>query len=575
MHELDPQTMKNVNKWLEGSYDDETKRSIRHLRETDPKQLIDAFYTHLEFGTGGLRGIMGVGTNRMNRYTVCSATQGLANYLKKQPGKDFSVFIGYDSRHDSRFFAEESAKVLAANGIKVYITQDLRPTPLVSFGCRYKKCSAAIMITASHNPPSYNGYKVYWSDGGQVLPPHDIGIIEEAQKITDFSQVKILNSFDSPLIEEVSSEVDDAYYNAIAKEQLLPEQNRKSGNELKIVYTSLHGAGITLIREALHRWGFDNLILVSEQVTPDERFPNAPSPNPEEKKALELGIQYLMKYKADILIANDPDADRVGVVVRHEETAVILNGNQINCILMEHVCQALTDQNRLPEDGAFIKTIVTTEMMQAIANHFSQHLFNVLPGFKYIAQKIREWEEDPKGYHYLFGGEESYGYLLGTETRDKDAIICSALICEAALQQKLQHKTLVDSLKELYKKYGFYEEGLISVKFSETKEGKEQMAQAMQGMRKAPPSSICGSKVTCFEDYSTRIRHDLLTGESYPLSLPKSNVLLFKLADQTKIIVRPSGTEPKIKLYCGTVDKPEGMVNDYLKEVEALLTRIQ
>jgi len=572
MYELDAQTTKNVNAWLEGTYDESTKNAIRELKSEDPKKLIDCFYKNLEFGTGGLRGIMGVGTNRMNRYTVCAATQGLANYLKKQSGKDFSVFIGYDSRHDSRFFAEESAKVLAANGIKVYITEDLRPTPLVSFGCRFKKCSAAIMITASHNPPEYNGYKVYWNDGGQVLPPHDVGIIQEAAKILDFSQVKILGSFDSPLIEEVSSEVDLAYYAAIAKEQLLPEQNKKHGSELKIVYTSLHGTGITLIREALHRWGFDNLILVSEQVIPDGRFPNAPSANPEERKALELGIEYLKKNKADLLIANDPDADRVGVVVRHGDDITILNGNQINCILMEHVCHALTKQKRLPANGAFIKTIVTTEMMQAIADNYKQSLFNVLPGFKYIAQKIREWEGTPDSYKYLFGGEESYGYLLGTETRDKDAIICSALICEAALNQKLQGKTLIDALEDLYKKYGFYDEALVSVKFPETKEGRDQMAAAMDALRKAPPSTIGGCKVIGLEDYWLQKKINVLTGEVSALTLPKSDVLSFRLADHTKIIVRPSGTEPKIKLYCGTVSLPEGTTDRYLNEIRGLLT---
>lgn len=570
---LDTQTSQNVKAWLEGSYDQATKDEINHLLETSPKDLIDAFYRHLEFGTAGLRGIMGVGTNRMNRYTVCAATQGLANYLRKQPQQEFSVFISYDSRHNSRFFAEESAKVLAANGIKVYITKELRPTPLVSFGCRYKKCSAAIMITASHNPPQYNGYKVYWNDGGQVLPPHDVGIIAEAEKITDFSQVKIIDSFDSPLIKEVSTEVDDAYYAATAAEQLLPNQNKQHGEKLKIIYTSLHGTGITMIREALHRWGFDNVILVSEQVTPDGDFPHAPSANPEEKKALELGIEYLKKHQADLLIANDPDADRVGVAVRHGDEITILNGNQMACILMEHVCESMTTQKNLPQMGAFIKSIVTTEMMQSIADHYSQHLFNVLPGFKYIAEKIREWEKTPNSYRYLFGGEESYGYLLGTQTRDKDAIICSALICEAALNQKLQNKTLVDVLEDLYTKYGCFDEGLISVKFLDTKEGKELMTVAMEGLRKAPPKIIGGTNVVCFEDYLMQVKINVKTGETSLLSLPKSNILLFRLEDQTKIVVRPSGTEPKIKLYCGTVNQNEGKTQYYLEEVKKFLAR--
>jgi phosphoglucomutase/phosphomannomutase len=570
MYELDNQTIKNVNSWLDGSYDEETKNEIRHL-QSNPKELIDCFYTNLEFGTAGLRGIMGVGTNRMNRYTVCAATQGLANYLKTQPGNNFSVFIGYDSRHNSRTFAEEASKVLAANGIKVYLTKELRPTPLVSFGCRYKKCSAAIMITASHNPPEYNGYKVYWNDGGQVLPPHDIGIIREAEKITDFSQVKTLHTLDSPLIEEVLTEVDNAYYSAIANEQLLPEQNKKHGAKLKVVYTSLHGTGITMIREALHRWGFDNIILVAEQVTPDGDFPHAPSANPEEKKALELGIEYLKKYDADLLIANDPDADRVGIVVRHGDEITILNGNQTCCLLAEHVCHARAKQKNLPANGAFIKTIVTTEMMKDITDKYSQALFNVLPGFKYIAEKIREWESKKDSYSYLFGGEESYGYLLGTATRDKDAIICSALICEAALNQKLQNKTLVDALKDLYKTYGQYVETLFSAKYSETKEGKDQMAAAMERLRRTPPKIIGNSKVVIFEDYLSRTKIDLRSGETTAISLPKSNILLFRLEDQTKIVIRPSGTEPKIKLYCGTVDQPEGTNEKYLEQVRSLL----
>lgn len=572
MYELDTQTLKNVNAWLEGSYDDATKAKIRDLQLTNPKELIDAFYTNLEFGTAGLRGIMGVGTNRMNRYTVCAATQGLANYLKTQPGGNFSVFIGYDSRHDSRLFAEEASKVLAANGIKVYLTKDIRPTPLVSFGCRYKKCSAAIMITASHNPPEYNGYKVYWNDGGQVLPPHDIGIILEAHKIQDYSQVKRLDTLNSPLIEEVSTEVDDAYYAATSAEQLLPAQNKEHGSKLKVVYTSLHGTGITLIREELKRWGFEELILVKEQVTPDGDFPNAPSANPEEKKALDLGIEYLIKYKADLLIANDPDADRVGVVVRHGDEITILNGNQMACILTEHVCHAKKRENKLPKNGAFIKTIVTTEMVQSIADHYSQKLVNVLPGFKYIAEKIREWESSPDGYQYQFGGEESYGYLLGTATRDKDAIICSALICEAALNQKLQNKTLVDALEDLYKKYGNYVESLVSVKYSETKEGKEKMAKAMENLRKAPPTHIGNSQVVIFEDYLTRKHTDLLTGKTSEITLPKSNILLFRLENGTKIVIRPSGTEPKIKLYCGTINQPDGTNDTYLQEIKALLS---
>lgn len=571
MYDIDSKTSQTINTWLEGSYDEATKEEIRKLQRVNPNELVDAFYTHLKFGTGGLRGIMGVGTNRMNKYTICAATQGLANYLKKETEGERSVFISYDSRHNSRLFAEESAKVLAGNGIKVYLTRELRPTPLVSFGCRFKKCSAAIMITASHNPPEYNGYKVYWNDGAQVLPPHDSGIVHEAEKITDFSQVQIVDSIASPLIEEVGEEVDNAYIEAIASQQLLPTQNSEKGSELRVVYTSLHGTGITLIRQALASWGFDKIILVDEQVTPDGDFPNAPNPNPEEKKALTLGMEYLQRVKADILIANDPDADRVGVAVRQGEQVVVLNGNQINALLMDHVCSALKSEGKLPGNGAFIKTIVTTELMQAIADQYGQNLFNVLPGFKYIAEKIREWEVSEE-YRYLYGGEESYGYLLGTETRDKDALICSALICEAALLLKLQDKTLIDGLDALYETHGFYEEDLVSVKFSETKEGQEQMLEAMSRLRSQPPKEIAGSPVISYEDYSTGTRINCKTEETESLTLPNSNVLIYMLEDKTKVIVRPSGTEPKIKLYCGTVAQKEGAPQLYLEEIRQLLT---
>lgn len=555
---LDPVTEKNVHLWLDGAYDASTKAAIKKLLDENPKEIVDSFYTNLAFGTGGLRGIMGVGCNRMNVYTVRAATQGLANYINRQPktAEGFSVLIGYDSRNHSREFAEESAKVLAANNIKVYLFKELRPTPLVSFGCRFKKCNAAIMITASHNPPEYNGYKVYWNDGAQVLPPHDKNIIDEVQKIVDPKQVKEVGDLKNPLIEEILEEVDAAYIKAIHPLQLYPEINRAEGNTLKVVYTSLHGTGITMVPRTLDDWGFTNYHFVDPQVIADGNFPTVKSPNPEEKTALSMGIDKVIQTGADLLIATDPDADRVGVAIKHNGEIILLNGNQMAAILLEHVCEALTKQKRLPEKAAFVKTIGTTELFQAICNTYKRPCINVLTGFKYIAEKIREWEKDPKeGLQYIFGGEESYGYLLGTKARDKDAVISAALICEVALQAKKKGKTLLDLLHELYAKHGFFLEKLLSVEFEETKEGKDKMAAGMNRILKDPPKHLAGKAVAAIEDYRTSIRTDLKTGATEKITLPKSNVLFFWLEDGSKAMIRPSGTEPKIKIYCGVVQK--------------------
>lgn len=566
---LDPTTQHNVDLWLNGNYDAETKEQIRKLLKENPKEIVDAFYTNLKFGTGGLRGIMGVGTNRMNRYTVGAATQGLANYLKMQPKPptgQYTVLIGYDSRNNSRSFAEETAKVFAGNGIKVYLFKNIRPVGLVSFGCRLKKCSAAVMITASHNPPQYNGYKVYWSDGAQVLPPHDQGIIDEAEKITDVSQIKMVNSITDSLIEFVDGEIDEPYLKDIVPLQCYPEQNHKYGPTLSVVYTSLHGTGITMIPRALPAWGFTQIHYVEQQIIPDGNFPTAPSPNPEEKSALKLGMELLKKVNGDILIANDPDADRVGVVVNHHGEQVILTGNQTACICLEHLCEALTKLKRMPEKAAFVKTIATTEMFKTIVTAYKKQCFDVLTGFKYIAQLINEWEAEPNGNKYVFGGEESYGYLLGTLSRDKDAILSSDLICEVALNAKLQGKTMADLLHDLYIKYGVFVDKLLSLKFEESKEGKEKMAKGFAQLQKDPPTSINGIDVVALEDYDNSVKTFLKNGTTEPLELPKSNCLLFWLADESKLLIRPSGTEPKIKIYCGVVRKKFDSVEEALKE---------
>lgn len=553
---FDPETKQHVDAWLSGPYDEESKEKIRELLKSNPSEITDAFYKNLTFGTGGMRGFMGVGSNRMNPYTVRSATQGLANYLLSQiPGKTLSVFIGYDSRHHSKEFAEEAAKVCAGNGIKVYLSSDLRPTPWVSFGCRFKHCDAAIMITASHNPPEYNGYKVYWSDGAQVLPPHDQGIIEEVNKITGLDQIKQIDTVKNPLIEYVGDEVDDAYLSAAKELAIYPKVNQENGSSLHIVYTSLHGTGITLAPRNFRLWGFPLISFVETQITPNGDFPTAHSPDPGEKETLALGIEKLIEKKGDILIATDPDADRVGVVAMHENTPFKFTGNQIACICVEHICKAYVDQKKSLERGAFVKTIVSTELFRVIAERYGAKCFDVLTGFKYIAEMIRNWEENPGGYQYIFGAEESYGYLFGTIVRDKDAISSSALIAEIALQAKMNGKTLVNLLHELHETYGIYCEITDAIKFEDTKEGQEKMQKAMQQLRTVPFNEIEGQPVVKRDDYLTSESTNLASSEKTPLSLPVSDVLVYWLEDGSKLMIRPSGTEAKIKIYCGIIQK--------------------
>lgn len=543
---MDVATEKNAQAWLDGAYDERTKAEIRRLAEENPKEFEDAFYKRLAFGTGGLRGIMGVGSNRLNTYTIGAATQGLANYLKAHVASP-SVLIGYDSRHYSREFAQETAQVLASNGIKVYLYHELRPVPLVSFGLQHKQCSAGVMITASHNPREYNGYKVYWSDGAQVLPPHDTGIIDEVNKVTDPTQVT-KSAFPHKLIEEIDGEVDKAYLETIRPLQLFPGDC----GDLKIVYTPLHGAGITMVPRALEDWGYHNVTLVEQQKTPDGDFPTVNYPNPEEPEALTLGIETLKASGSDLLIATDPDVDRVAIVAMHQGKPVAFNGNEAACLALEHLCRALTEAKGWPPKPMFVKTIVTTELFRTIAEHHGAACLDVLTGFKYIGQKIAQWEEE-KGagvttHHYIFGGEESYGCLYGTHARDKDAVITSCLLAEVALHQKRQGKTLVDLLEEIYRKYGIFREKLHSLTFP-GKEGAEQMQAMMTQLREHPPHTIGEMAVVAVEDYLNRQTYYPESGKTEPLLLPKSNVLRFWLADETKLVVRPSGTEPKMKLY--------------------------
>ncbi len=548
---VDSKTQKRIQEWLDGPFDEKTKEEIRRLKQSEPQKLSDAFFKELSFGTGGMRGTMGVGTNRMNVYTIRGATQGLARYLLEQPKPEegHCVFIGYDVRHHSREFAEEAARVLAGNGIRVLLTKEICPTPLVSYGCRHYQCSAAIMITASHNPPAYNGYKVYWSDGGQIVPPQDEGIINEVRKVKNLASIP-LAPLDSTLISWVGSKLDLAYLSEIKSLQLYPELS-----ELSILYTPLHGTGIRIIPDALKSWGYRNVRLVGEQKDPDPDFSQAPSPNPEEEKALEIGTRHLLAEKADLLIATDPDADRMGIVVVDRGRAVRLTGNQIGSLCLFHICSALTAKGELPPNAAFIKTIVTTELFSAIAKSFGAHCLDVLTGFKYIGEQMTIWEKSFSGEQFLFGAEESYGYLYGTLVRDKDAVISSCLIAEVAALAKKQNISLIDRLYQIYKKYGVYRELLKSVAFSDSAEGMAQMQALMKKLRQHPPSSIGGIPVASVEDYERQTVNNLTDGTHHRLTLPKSDVLRFWLQDGSKLVIRPSGTEPKVKIYAEVVEK--------------------
>lgn len=541
---IDQEIEKRIQRWLEGPFDPAMKEEIRRMQKSDPKQLSDAFFKDLAFGTGGMRGVMGVGTNRMNRYTIGAATQGLANYLKKQPGKNHSVFIGYDVRHHSREFAEETARVLAGNGIRVYLAKEICPTPLTSFACRHFGCSAAVMITASHNPPEYNGYKVYWKDGAQVVPPHDVGIMKEAAKIQSPDQIKMGESFI-----EVGGELDGAYLAELKKLQLHPEL---SGSPLKILYSNLHGTGIRLVPKALKEWGYTHLSFVEKQKPLDGNFTYAHSPNPENEKALKLGMEQL---KEGIFIATDPDADRVGVVALDRGKPVRLTGNQTACLCLHHICTSLTTKGEFPPNAAFIKTIVTTELFKVIAESFGGKCIDVLTGFKYIGEKIGIWEKSFDSYQFIFGAEESYGSLFGTFVRDKDAISASCLVAETAALAMKQNLSLIDRLYQIYRKYGIHRESLTDLAFSETPEGMRQMESLMNHLRGNPPSHIDGQKIITIEDYQLRKATHLITGKTHSLDLPESDVLRFWLEDGSKFVIRPSGTEPKVKIYAEVMEK--------------------
>ena len=570
-NQLEQIVMSKAQKWLDGDYDEATKKQVRYLMDNDMKELTESFYKDLEFGTGGLRGIMGAGTNRMNVYTVGAATQGLANYLKKNfAGETVRVAVAHDSRNNSRMFAERVADIFASNGFDVFLFDDLRPTPELSFAIRELKCHSGVVITASHNPKEYNGYKAYWNDGAQVTSPHDVNIIAEVEKITDNSQVMTGAAGDRITI--LGEEFDKIYLDRIKSDvQLSPESVAKY-SDMKIVYTPLHGAGMRLVPASLRNFGFTNIIMVPEQAVIDGNFPTVESPNPEERKTMAMAMELGRKEGADLVLATDPDSDRIGVALRNGKGEyVLLNGNQTLALLMSYQLTRWAERGELDGKQYVVKTIVTSQMANAVAEHFGVKCYDCLTGFKYIAKIIRENEGKTK---YIGGGEESFGYLAGDYVRDKDAVSACALAAEAAAWAKdTMGLTLYEWLQELYVKYGFFREGLVSV-VRKGKEGAEEIQRMMVDFRANPPKALAGSQVVKVRDYKSLEETDLETGAKTPIEQDSSNVLQWITADGTIVSVRPSGTEPKIKFYFG-VKEPLASVADYDKVLAELDAKIE
>lgn len=543
------------NEWLSNPYFDEAAKAELKSIADDEKEVEDRFYTELEFGTAGLRGVIGAGTNRMNIYTVRKATQGLANYIKKAGEKEKSVAIAYDSRRMSPEFADEAALCLAANGIKAYVFESLRPTPELSYAVRELNCTAGINITASHNPAEYNGYKVYWADGAQITPPHDTGIMAEVKAVTDYSTMLTM---DKALAEEkglyvtIGEEIDRSYMEEIKKLVLHQDAIDAVKDELKIVYTPLHGTGNIPVRTILKELGFQNVYIVKEQELPDGDFPTVGYPNPEAPAAYELALALAKKEDADLVLATDPDADRLGVYVKDGQTGEyhMLNGNMSGCLIGDYIIgQTKAVKGSLPEDGAFIRSIVTTNLADAIAEYYGVELIEVLTGFKFIGQKILEFENTNKGT-YLFGMEESYGCLPGTYARDKDAVAATMFLCEAAAFYKTQGKTLWDAMLDIYERCGYYQDHVESITLKGI-EGLEKIQNILKTLREEPPVTIGDYEVLAIRDYKEDTITDTKTKEVKPTGLPKSNVLYYELTEDAWVCVRPSGTEPKVKFYIG------------------------
>lgn len=545
---------KAYEEWLENPYfDEEAKRELESIKD-DENEIKERFYQDLEFGTAGLRGIIGMGTNRMNIYTVQKATQGLANYINKSGAANKSVAIAFDSRNMSPEFADVAALCLAANGIKAYVFESLRPTPELSYAVRELSCIAGINITASHNPPEYNGYKVYWEDGAQITPPHDIGIMEEVKNVTDYANVKSMSMEDAVgqgLYQKIGAEIDDKYIECLKKLVIHPECIKQMAKELTIVYTPLHGTGNIPVRRVLAELGFENVYVVPQQELPDGNFPTVSYPNPEAEEAFELALALAKEKDADLVLATDPDADRLGVYVKDSKTGnyITLTGNMSGCLLADYEISQIKETRGLPKDGHLIKTIVTTNMADAIARYYDVKLLEVLTGFKYIGQQILGFEQKKQGT-YLFGFEESYGCLIGTHARDKDAIVATMALCEAAAYYKTKGMTLWDAMIQMYERYGYYKDAIQSITLKGI-EGLNKIQEILDTLRKNPPTQVGGYKVMSARDYKEDTIKDLATGEVKPTNLPKSNVLYYDMEDAAWLCVRPSGTEPKVKFYYG------------------------
>ena len=573
---------KVYEEWISDSYFDEgTKEELKAIAN-DENEIKERFYKNLEFGTAGLRGIIGAGTNRLNIYTVRKATQGLANYILKRDAKDRGVAIAYDSRRMSPEFADEAALCLAANGIKAYVFDALRPTPELSFAVRELHCIAGINITASHNPPEYNGYKVYWEDGAQITPPHDKGIMDEVEAVTDYANVKTMSldaAQEAGLYETIGAAIDDSYMEALKKQVIHQDAIDAMNKELKIVYSPLHGTGNVPVRRVLKELGFENVYVVKEQELPDGEFPTVSYPNPEAEEAFELGLKLAKEVDADLVLATDPDADRLGVYVKDTKSGEyqVLTGNMSGCLLADYEISQRKALEGLPADGCLVKSIVTSNMADAIAKEYGVRLIEVLTGFKYIGQQILEFETTGKGT-YLFGFEESYGCLIGTHARDKDAIVATMALCEAAAYYKTLGKTLWDAMIDMFDKYGYYKDDIKAITLKGI-EGLAKIQEILETLRKEPPTSFGEFKVLRARDYKADTIKDLETGEVVPTGLPSSNVLYYDLSDDAWVCVRPSGTEPKVKFYFGVKgtsledaqSKSEGLGKFLLEMIDKML----
>ena len=566
MNTIDPTLLERVNVWLTPTFDTHTQEKIKQLIANDPQGLDDAFYKNLAFGTGGMRGIMGIGDNRINKYTLGKNTQGISNYLKKCfPSEVLKVAIAFDCRHNSKELAKVVADVFSANSIEVFLFSDLRPTPELSFAVKHLGCHCGIVLTASHNPPEYNGYKVYWQDGGQLVPPQDAAIIKE---INALAYSDILFNANEDLITEIDQEVDDAFAQAAVKNGSY-NTPAKAKKDLKIVFTALHGTSITMIPRVLEAAGYTNVHVVAQQATPDGDFPTVISPNPEEPEALKMAIEIAEQTNADIVIGTDPDCDRLGIAVRNSQGIMeIINGNQAMAIKTNFLLENWKSTGKLTGNQFIASTIVSTPMIAKIADAYGVIYKESLTGFKWIAKMVVDFPE----LEFIGGGEESFGFMVGDFVRDKDAVTASLLACEVAAQQKAKSRTLFEYLDTIYKEVGYYREHLVSL-VKKGKKGAQEIEQIMKDLRTNPLKEIAGSPVVSIEDYNTSTRHDVINNTSGTLDIPKSNVLIYYTQDGSKIAARPSGTEPKIKFYISVQDKQQANISELLKDkINAICT---